>query len=83
MNITIKVSGAELDPESKMNDYRCKVEILELGFSEYAYGIDALQALCLAVKCLRNLIESLTLGGWKFFLPSCSDAELDIIATYF
>ena len=84
IDITIIVGMPEPDPKSVSGDYRCKVEILGLGLSTYAYGVDAIQTLCLAPRCLRHLIESLSANGWEFYLPGCLERKIDfLISGYF
>ncbi len=39
LKISIRLGVPELDPES--GGYRCKVEVPELAFNEYSYGVDA------------------------------------------
>jgi hypothetical protein len=81
--LKINIGTPEPDPLSNEADYRCKVEIPVLSFSEYAYGIDAVQSLCLGVQCLRYVLEPLTLEGWKFYCPKDVEHELDLIAVLF
>ncbi|MFI8383868.1 DUF6968 family protein [Pseudomonas sp. NPDC079086] len=79
--ITITVGMPEPDPKSLGGDYRCQVEIWGLGLSTYAHGVDALQALCLAPRCLRHLIEPLSASGWRFYFPGHLDWPIDFSTT--
>lgn len=81
--IKINIGTPEPDPVSNGADYRCKIEISELSFCEYSYGVDAVQSLCLAVQCLRCVIEPLTLEGWKFYFPQDLEHELDLMSILF
>jgi hypothetical protein len=82
--ITINVGMPAPDPKSLGGDYRCQVEIWGLGLSTYAHGVDALQALCLAPRCLRHLIEPLSAAGWRFYFPGHLDRPIDFsISGYF
>lgn len=73
----------EQDPLSDCGDYRCKVEIQGISFEEYAYGIDSLQALCLAVETLRITIGMLQSDGWSFYFPKYPDLPFDLAKAYF
>ncbi len=83
--ITIKfdIGLPEPDPLSNNEDYRCKVEVPALAFSEYSYGIDAIQSLCLVVQCLHYVLKPLINAGWCFYLPQDLTHELDIMAVLF
>jgi len=70
-------------PEPDGSDYHCKVEIPELSFCEYVYGIDALQSYCLAIQCLKYVFEPLVQEGWRFYLPQDLECEFDILSAYF
>lgn len=71
------------DPLSEQGDYRCKVEIQGIAFEKYAYGIDSLQALCLAVETLRLTISSLQSDGWSFYFLKHQDHHFDLLSAYF
>lgn len=73
----------EADPLSEQGDYRCKVEIRGLSFGKYAYGVDSLQALCLAVETLRLTISSLQSDGWSFYFPGHLDDQFNLLSAYF
>ncbi len=81
LNITI--GSPEPDPESNGADFRCKVEIPELSFNEYSYGIDAVQSLCLVVQCLNSVLGPLVVAGWKFYSPHDLEHELDLLSALF
>jgi hypothetical protein len=83
LTIQINVGLPELDPLSSNGDYRCKVEIQALSFSEYSYGVDAVQSLCLVVQCLNYVLKPLISAGWSFYLPQDLQNELDIMAALF
>ena len=84
VDIIITVGMPEPDPKSVGDDYRCKVEILGFALSTYAYGVDAIQALCLVPRCLRLLIEPLNAKGWEFYFPGYLDRKIDfLISGYF
>ncbi|WP_083543991.1 hypothetical protein [Moritella sp. JT01] len=80
-SLTLKVYVGTPEPDG--TDYRCKLEIPELSFCEYAYGVDALQSLCMVVQCLKYVFEPLVLKGWKFYYPQDLERELDILSAYF
>ena len=79
----LSLHAPEPDPLSEQGDYRCKVEIQSISFEKYAYGIDSLQALCLAVETLRLTISSLQSDGWSFYFPQHLDARFDLLSAYF
>ncbi len=78
--LKINIGTPEPDPLSNGGDYRCKVEILGLSFSEYSYGVDAIQSLCLVVQCLKSVLDPLALKGWKFYFPQDLNHELDLMS---
>lgn len=57
--ITVTLEVPEPDPESLHDDWRCAYRITGLGQSgrRYAYGIDAFQALQLAMVGIRSCLE--------------------------
>lgn len=71
------------DPLSEQGDYRCKIEIQGISFEKYAYGVDSLQALCLAIETLRLTISSLQSDGWSFYFPQHQYASFDLLSAYF
>jgi|GEM_PF-1500497 len=79
----LSLHAPEPDPLSEHGDYRCKVEIAGLLFEKYAYGVDALQALCLGVESLRLAIAKLKSEGWTFYFPAYPDDEFDLLSAYF
>lgn len=81
--VTLSLHLPEPDPLSEQGDYRCKVEIQGIAFEKYAYGVDSLQALCLAVETLRLTICSLQSDGWSFYFPQHLDARFDLLSAYF
>lgn len=82
VNLTINIGIPEPDPVSNGDDYRCKVEIIGFSISEYSYGIDAIQSLCLVVQCLKYVLEPLTQEGWKFYSPLDLEHEIDLISIF-
>lgn len=81
--VVLSLHLPEPDPLSEQSDYRCKVEIQGISFEKYAYGVDSLQALCLAVETLRLTISSLQSDGWSFYFPQHLDARFDLLSAYF
>ncbi|AZQ84611.1 hypothetical protein EKO29_11650 [Colwellia sp. Arc7-635] len=81
--LTINIGAPELEPIPNGVDYRCKIEISELSICEYAYGVDAVQSLCLVVQCLRTILEPLKLAGWKFYFTQDLEHELDLLSALF
>lgn len=79
----LNLHAPELDPLSEQGDYRCKVEIQGIAFEKYAYGVDSLQALCLAVETLKLTLSSLQSDGWSFYFPQHLDARFDLLSAYF
>lgn len=83
VSLRLSLYAPEPDPKSEQGDYRCKVEIQGISFEKYAYGVDSLQALCLAVETLRLTIESLISDGWSFYFPTHLDEPFDFTSAYF
>lgn len=83
MPFVLSLHAPEPDPLSEQGDYRCKVEIQGIAFEKYVYGIDSLQALCLAVETLRLTMSSLQSDGWSFYFPQHLDARFDLLSAYF
>ena len=54
LTLWLNIGVPEFDSESNNGDYRCKIEVQELEFSRYSYGIDTLQALCMTIHCLKT-----------------------------
>lgn len=79
INLEINIGQPELDPLSSTKDYRCRIEIPALSFSEYAYGVDAIQSLCLVNQCLSYALKPLITAGCSFYLPQDLQHELDIM----
>lgn len=79
----LNLHAPEPDPLSEQGDYRCKVEIQGIAFEKYAYGVDSLQALCLAVETLKLTLSSLQSDGWSFYFPQHLDARFDLLSAYF
>lgn len=80
VELTVNIGVPEPDPVSNGVDYRCKVEVIGISFSEYSYGVDAIQSLCLVVQCIKYVFEPLKLKGWKFYFPHDLDHEIDLIS---
>ena len=83
INMRVCIGVPEHDPESENGDFRCLVEVAGFGFSEYAYGADAIQSYCLAMRCLRHFFEPLVLKGWKFYFPQDLAHDVDLLNHYF
>ncbi|CAI3800309.1 DUF6968 family protein [Rheinheimera sp. MM224] len=81
--VVFNLYAPELDPLSEQGDYRCKIEIPAISFEKYAYGVDSLQALCLAVETLRLTMSSLQSDGWRFYFPQHQDHHFDLLSAYF
>ncbi len=73
----------EPDPKSAGGDWRCKVKLDGLGNKTFIYGVDALQALSLALKFVESELRAFTDAGWHFYLPGCPDHPVDMAACYF
>ncbi|EKP0280527.1 hypothetical protein JGK46_004472, partial [Aeromonas bestiarum] len=71
------------DPKSASGDWRCKVKLEGLSDKTFIYGVDALQALSLALKFVENELRAFSDAGWQFYLPGCPDQPVDIAACYF
>lgn len=83
LTVKIAIRAPEPDPSSISGDWRCKVNLEGLGNKTFIYGIDALQALSLALKYVESEIGTFTNAGWQFYLPGYSDLPVDITACYF
>lgn len=79
IKLEINIAQPELDPLSSTEDYRCKVEIPALSFNKYAYGVDAIQSLCLVSQCISYALKPLIIAGCSFYLPQDLQHELDIM----
>ncbi|UUI61452.1 DUF6968 family protein [Aeromonas salmonicida] len=83
--VTLKIAIGAPQPDSKSTsgDYRCKVKLAGLGDKTFIHGIDALQALSLALKFVESELRAFSDAGWHFYLPGCPDQPVDIAACYF
>ena len=81
--LRITVHCPKPDPDSTSGDYHCYVEFDGLGESTFAYGIDSLQALSLAMVFIKNEIEKILLQGWKIYHPSDSSKQFDVLSVMF
>jgi hypothetical protein len=83
--VTLKmaIKAPEPDPKSASGDWRCKVKLEGLSDKTFIYGVDALQALSLALKFVENELRAFSDAGWQFYLPGCPDQPVDIAACYF
>lgn len=59
------------------------MKLAGLGDKTFIHGIDALQALSLALKFVESELRAFSDAGWHFYLPGCPDQPVDIAACYF
>ncbi|GKQ99133.1 DUF6968 family protein [Aeromonas hydrophila] len=83
LTVKIAIRAPEPDPKSAGGDWRCKVKLDGLGNKTFIYGVDALQALSLALKFVESELCAFTDAGWHFYLPGCPDHPVDMAACYF
>ena len=82
-DVTIRIFQPESDPESDGGNFRCRIEMTGFSESTYAYGIDSLQALSLALVYVRKEVEKFLASGGEF-LQSKGDAEpLSFLFSYY
>ncbi|MFQ2270524.1 DUF6968 family protein [Aeromonas enteropelogenes] len=68
---------------STSGNYRCKVKLAGLSDKTTIHGIDALQALSLALTFVESELRAFSDAGWQFYQPGCPDQPVDISACYF
>lgn len=83
LTVKIAIRAPEPDPKSAGGDWRCKVKLDGLGNKTFIYGVDALQALSLALKFVESELRAFTDAGWYFYLPGSPDHPVDMTACYF
>jgi len=83
VTLKIAIGAPQPDPKSTSGDYRCKVKLAGLGDKTFIHGIDALQALSLALKFVESELRAFSDAGWHFYLPGFPDQPVDIAACYF
>lgn len=81
--LEVEVFSPGKDPESHYGDHRCLVRIRGLGVEKYAYGVDSLQSLSLALKTIENELQRLSDNGWQFYMAGHRDHPFDIFGAYF
>ncbi|CAJ1885214.1 hypothetical protein LMBIIBHN_03792 [Aeromonas salmonicida] len=69
VTLKIAIGAPQPDPKSTSGDYRCKVKLAGLGDKTFIHGIDALQALSLALKFVESELRAFSDAGWHFYLP--------------
>ncbi|MFM4940252.1 DUF6968 family protein [Aeromonas enteropelogenes] len=83
LRLKIAIHRPRPDTRSANGDYRCKVKLAGLRDKTFIHGIDALQAMSLALAFVESELRAFSDAGWQFYQPGCPDQPVDITACYF
>ena len=76
--VHLAIGFPEPDPLSENGDYRCPVSITGFDEPRQIHGVDALQAMSLAVNFVTTVLRCFQQKGYRFFLCPADTSAVDL-----